>query len=564
MFFVLSSPNVFAGDPEYKPTPGSGIKLPEPDKIFLTPRRFLLKKTAVFLIAFFIATGTCLARETLVAIDVLLEPDNIMTTQAKADNAYLRRNYPEGFALDATHAPHITVLQCYVMENDLEKVFDAVKGVNNLHMPAGMELRTTGYSPWSPREVGLIGIAITPTPESIAYQKAIIEAVKPFTARNGTAAAFIPNENGTGIDALTVDDVENFVLQKTGKNYRPHVTVGLGRKDFLDAMVAAPYNPFSFKVRSVSVYHLGNFGTARKKLWSSKAPASLLKSGEEILIVRDRPVMGKLPANFRTPAMISNALEKTKSPVSREGLDNLRASGSAEPWEAAIPALREYLGEGLILMDLRQESHGFLNGAPVAWYLPPGDWINLGKTREQTLRDEKSRLAGLSRGKTVLVHEDDWIPSRIQGAGKPEKVLSAASEEELARRNNIRYFRLTVPDHMRPSDEDVDRFIAFVRGLHKADWLHFHCHAGMGRTTTFLVMYDMLLNADRVSLEDIVTRQAAAGPRYNVFRNESKAPWENVFRERSGFVRQFYEYAKAFRTGSSASWTEWLKETSGK
>jgi hypothetical protein len=44
----------------------------------------------------------------LIAIDVLLEPDHIMVSKANAVNARLRANYPDGYALDATHAPHIT------------------------------------------------------------------------------------------------------------------------------------------------------------------------------------------------------------------------------------------------------------------------------------------------------------------------------------------------------------------------------------------------------------------------------------------------------------------------
>ena len=36
---------------------------------------------------------------------------------------------PEGFALDATHAPHITVLQRYVRTPELDQVLDAVDAV---------------------------------------------------------------------------------------------------------------------------------------------------------------------------------------------------------------------------------------------------------------------------------------------------------------------------------------------------------------------------------------------------------------------------------------------------
>ena len=48
------------------------------------------------------------AGDNLVAIDVLLEPDQTMVSKANALNARLRGNYPDGYSLDATHAPHVT------------------------------------------------------------------------------------------------------------------------------------------------------------------------------------------------------------------------------------------------------------------------------------------------------------------------------------------------------------------------------------------------------------------------------------------------------------------------
>src|SRR6266576_3009151 len=48
------------------------------------------------------------AGDTLIAIDVLLQPDQTMVAKANAVNARLRDNYPDGYSLDATHAPHVT------------------------------------------------------------------------------------------------------------------------------------------------------------------------------------------------------------------------------------------------------------------------------------------------------------------------------------------------------------------------------------------------------------------------------------------------------------------------
>jgi len=75
-----------------------------------------------------------------------------------------------------------------------------------------------------------------------------------------------------------------------------------------------------------------------------------------------------------------------------------------------------------------------------------------------------------------------------------------------------------VTDHVRPLDDAVDRFILAVRALPDGAWTHFHCEAGLGRTTTFMVLYDMLRNANRVSLEDIVRRQKILSHGYDVLQ----------------------------------------------
>jgi len=40
----------------------------------------------------------------------------------------------------------------------------------------------------------------------------------------------------------------------------------VGTIDFQNAMVAAPFDTFTFSPVGASVYHLGNYGTAMKKL----------------------------------------------------------------------------------------------------------------------------------------------------------------------------------------------------------------------------------------------------------------------------------------------------------
>ena len=51
-----------------------------------------------------------------------------------------------------------------------------------------------------------------------------------------------------------------------------HVTIGIASQDFLKKLLDEKFESFTFSPVGASVYHLGNFGTARKKLkgWELK------------------------------------------------------------------------------------------------------------------------------------------------------------------------------------------------------------------------------------------------------------------------------------------------------
>jgi hypothetical protein len=64
-----------------------------------------------------------------------------------------------------------------------------------------------------------------------------------------------------------VDYVNNFVGAHTGLNYHPHLTVGIGTRAFVDALKAEPFEPFTVRAVSVSLYQIGDFGVAQRKLY---------------------------------------------------------------------------------------------------------------------------------------------------------------------------------------------------------------------------------------------------------------------------------------------------------
>jgi hypothetical protein len=178
------------------------------------------------------------------------------------------RFFPKGFALGKTHQPHISTLQRYVKTTDLDKVYEAVGKVLAEEKPTGWKLKAYKYDyiPW--KDIGLAGIVINPTDDLIRYQKKLIDAVAPFTVETGTAAAFVTTKEDPDINEPTIDYVRTFVPNETGAKFNPHVTIGLASQDYLKRLLDEKFEVFTFSPVGVSIYHLGNFGTARTKLKS--------------------------------------------------------------------------------------------------------------------------------------------------------------------------------------------------------------------------------------------------------------------------------------------------------
>jgi len=95
-----------------------------------------------------------------------------------------------------------------------------------------------------------------------------IEALKPFTSQGGTADAYVRTAAEPDISAAPLDDIEHYVPVHSGENYLAHVTVGLAEVEDLTAIEAEPFEPLQFSPAGLSIYQLGNNGTAARHLTS--------------------------------------------------------------------------------------------------------------------------------------------------------------------------------------------------------------------------------------------------------------------------------------------------------
>src|SRR5216683_44939 len=186
------------------------------------------------------------------AIDIALEPDATMTHHAHADNARLLKVYPNGYALDATHHAHVTMLQQFVRTADLDKVYAVANKVLASEKPTSWKLKAYKYYYIPSPPVGLAGIVVEPTEDLLRLQQKIIDAVTPFTEKTGTPAAFMSTEDGKDIQGFLLNYVADFVTIAAGKKFNPHVTIGVGTEVYLNDMLGT--------VRGIHVLASGSVG----------------------------------------------------------------------------------------------------------------------------------------------------------------------------------------------------------------------------------------------------------------------------------------------------------------
>ena len=206
------------------------------------------------------------------AVDILLEPDATMLKHAAAENRKLLAVYPKGFSLDAAHRPHITLLQAFVRTADLDKVYAAAGKVFTDANLGAMKLEAFKYYYAGLGANGVAGICAKPSPEIVKLQADIVAAVTPYMLKTATVSAFTAPMDDPADNALFIQYISTFVPNMMGEHFNPHVSIGVAPKDYLDKMMAEPFEPFTFSPAGAAVFQLGPYGTAARELkeWTLK------------------------------------------------------------------------------------------------------------------------------------------------------------------------------------------------------------------------------------------------------------------------------------------------------
>ncbi|MDO5518471.1 MAG: protein tyrosine phosphatase, partial [Clostridium sp.] len=83
----------------------------------------------------------------------------------------------------------------------------------------------------------------------------------------------------------------------------------------------------------------------------------------------------------------------------------------------------------------------------------------------------------------------------------------------------------------------------------------FHCKEGIGRTTTFMIFYDMIKNYKDVPADDIINRQIALA---DFDANDIRLLTSE---RRIGLYNSFYNYLKANGDNSKIKYSDYIKSS---
>lgn len=243
--------------------------------------------------------------------------------------------------------------------------------------------------------------------------------------------------------------------------------------------------------------------------------------------------------------------------------DDLKISASGQPSTSGLVflynELRQHTDGKIYIVDLREESHGFANGFPVSYYINK-NLANFFKPRNQIENIESELLTDM------LGRQVDLLPlgNEDKKFFKPLNLVvnNVETERQKADELGFIYVRFPVTDMFFPQPEIVDQFINFVANLKENDWVHFHCQAGHGRTSTFTVMYEILKNPEK-SLEDICTeQQAKGGSDLLTYKSGDKHDYYiQAHNSRAESLIDFFDYVYKIRNNYiDISWSEYISQ----
>jgi hypothetical protein len=290
--------------------------------------------------------------------------------------------------------------------------------------------------------------------------------------------------------------------------------------------------------------------------------------GRTVLPFIDKEIKtNTLPEKFRkctdnfNDERLAKYLSQHNNIPSRQGLDTLRVAGVNQFGEANLDIILSQFNGPVIVADLREENHGFINGMPVS-YRDLYNWEFKNKAFKNPKKFENERLKHLKTVAAVNLHKLIDIPNTdFKGPDKGTRysVSYVESEHEVVHRKGALYKRFYLSDHSEPKDQDIDKFLSFMRVLPSHAWVLWHCKGGKGRTSTMNLLSDILKNGRYLSKQEIFDRQALLNG-YDVSKISSVAWKKQPAENRLKVAEDFYRYVNDPKGLNYMRFSTWRKK----
>lgn len=246
--------------------------------------------------------------------------------------------------------------------------------------------------------------------------------------------------------------------------------------------------------------------------------------------------------NKNKDVIILDSASKTPLPDRFRDATLLNISGSAQFTRDQIETLKKTINKpNICIVDLRQESHGLLNDLAISYH-NFYKLVNNGFNTIETLEKEESELSKIKVNSQVKIFR---VNGKLYDCITAEYV---SNEEKAVNDYGMQYKRYAVRDGGVPTPQTVDDFVNFIKDKPDDLHLHFHCHAGEGRTTTFMVLYQIMNNQNNLTLDQILSYQYNIGG--IVLTTDGY---------RLDFLNSFYEYIQENKDSNySIPYSQWI------
>ncbi len=207
------------------------------------------------------------------------------------------------------------------------------------------------------------------------------------------------------------------------------------------------------------------------------------------------------------PTLQNGSLEVVPGAPNFRGVEGTSIYGVAQPSVDGLRGVLKRLGadrQKVVWTTMREEPALYIQGRsvtlrelahPFANLEQPGSTPAQVQAQEVALKAEVLKEAAANGGR-ILLHEETpdgkvqarWVSVDAASLKTPLEVFQQMTREGF----QVDYARIPVTDEKVPEEADFDALVARLKGVPADTPLVMNCHAGRGRTTTAMVIADLM------------------------------------------------------------------------